>query len=137
VKEITKFTAAVIGAGQGNEKSFAEMQNLLRSDHPLTAEDKRALADYHDGNFKRKRGRPKQLFSDAYWLREAVKGVRDLRKKGVGRDLAIERICWLEMARRQMATGTYTEKQILEAHEKFRDKIETELHRAVKKNSST
>lgn len=38
--------------------TLKKLLELLRSDHPMTAEDKRALADFIEGKTKRRIGRP-------------------------------------------------------------------------------
>jgi hypothetical protein len=141
--EQLRFQAAVLSAGQGHQKSLLEVLRLLRCDHQLTAYDKRLLADLIDGRLKPGRGRPKQLFGHAYWIRKAVEDVRELRKNSPEKfttEQAIHRVCFLECARRQsIASQNYSHiflrPEILpplegDEYEKYWEQIHTELRRS-------
>jgi hypothetical protein len=74
------FIGAVFEAGRHRDKRL--LVELLRSDHPLTAEDKRYLADFLDGKIRPRRGRPRAQFGDAADdLDRAVHWVRFIKKK--------------------------------------------------------
>jgi hypothetical protein len=73
------FVAAVFSAQQKGGKALAQVIQLLRADHPLTAEDKRALADYllEALTAPKKRGaRPQPMFSPTWHMRRIVAEVR-------------------------------------------------------------
>jgi hypothetical protein len=58
-----EFIGAVLEAGRHGDKRL--LVKLLRSDHPLNAEDKRYLADFLDGKIRPRRGRPRGGFGSA------------------------------------------------------------------------
>jgi hypothetical protein len=77
------------------------LQELLRADHPLSAEDKALLADYIGGKLNRGRGRPKATsFSFTQRLRDAVDEVRWLKEGGTYTlDEAIAIVCFIHKTR--------------------------------------
>jgi hypothetical protein len=78
--DINNFIGAVIEAGRHRNKR--PLVELLRSDHPLTTEDKRYLADYLDGKIRPRRGRPRaRPGSAADDLDRAVHWVRLIKQK--------------------------------------------------------
>jgi hypothetical protein len=91
-----KFRAAVFSAQQKGAKSLAQVIRMLREDYPLTADDKKALADYLE--FKPKRGRrPRPAFSRKWHLQRVVGKVRDLaERKGITHQQAIEWVLYDE-----------------------------------------
>jgi hypothetical protein len=75
-----EFIGAVLEAGRHGDKRH--LVNLLRSDHPLTADDKRYLADFLDGKIRPRRGRPRARFdSPADDLDRAVHWVKFIKRK--------------------------------------------------------
>jgi hypothetical protein len=140
-----RFRAAVLGAAQGHSKSYLEMRNLLRGGYRLTADDKQVLDDYRKGKFRRKRGRPKRLFDQAYWRRKTVDRVReletnplsrprDLQQKELTREDAIHLACWEEFARRQIRGQRFEDDEAIDtAFQKLFEQIYTEMRRAKKR----
>jgi hypothetical protein len=77
--EIWQFIGAVIEAGRHGKRHLID---LLRSDYPLTADDKRCLADFLDGKIRPRRGRPRaQVGSPADDLDRAIHWVRFIKQK--------------------------------------------------------
>ena len=78
--EQMRFQVAVFSADHA--KSFAEMLQLLRTDHPLSAADKAALADFIEKERSPgKRGRqPEPIFSPTWRLRRVISEIRAIKK---------------------------------------------------------
>jgi hypothetical protein len=90
-----RFRAAIFDAVAGKKKHLLD---LLRSNHPITAEDRETLAQYIDGKLSpsKGRGRPEEpLYSPTWYLHRAVQEVRNLRAKhGLPVEAAIEVVCF-------------------------------------------
>lgn len=90
-----EFRAAIFAANQGNKKRLLEM---LRADHPITAEDKAALADHLEGKHKPGRGRPPaplhSLSGQLQWAVREIKGLQK-RHKLLTQKGAIDLVCQL------------------------------------------
>jgi|1186.fasta_scaffold144544_2 hypothetical protein len=78
-----EFQAAVFSVGQGHSKSLETVIRLLRSDHPLSAQDKSVLADFLENTkAMTTRGRPpERMFSPTWRLRKAVSEICQLRER--------------------------------------------------------
>lgn len=67
-------------AGRHGDKRL--LIDLLRSDYPLTADDKRYLADFLDRKIRPRRGRPRAKYgSEADDLNRAVHWVKFIKQK--------------------------------------------------------
>jgi len=105
--EVSEFSTTVFSARQKSGKHFEELLRLLREDYPLTAEDKKALADYLEAlKTPPKRGRPKtRIFSTTWYLAEAAKKVRHIAKRdGISHKEAIDRVLPSERAQGRQFT---------------------------------
>jgi hypothetical protein len=73
-----KFRGNVYSALQAKADALAEVIRMLREDHPLTADDKRALAEFIEWlTLPPKRGRPQaEVFSVTWHIQRIAQEVR-------------------------------------------------------------
>jgi hypothetical protein len=111
--EQMRFQAAVFSAHHA--KAFAEMLRLLRNDHPLSAADKAALADFIEAErTPDKRGRPPEpLFSPTWRLRRAVSEIRAMKQKYKYKRMTLETAAEIVLIGYQMSGRTLDREQIL------------------------
>jgi hypothetical protein len=133
--------AALLSATQGHAKALAQLIELLRSDYPLTAEDKCLLADLivqlTTTKSKKAERRPAPLFSETWHVREAAKEARWQHE--MNPDLTLEewasRVCASRILARRVAQSwphlpSDDAERLLADTEDFTSKVVTELRRS-------